>query len=147
MKTRWLLLLGTLAGLVSLSASPVRADTVWSGIMMASNTASPTPVPPELRPLEETLKSTFGYNQFTLLGMNTQILSSKEETWSANTKYFTVEVRTRESTPTGYLLGLRFLQQDKLLLETEARLSAGNPLLIRGPQIGDGHLVVALVLK
>jgi hypothetical protein len=32
-------------------------------------------------------------------------------------------------------------------LETKARLSKASPLVIRGPQVGDGQLVIVLVVQ
>ena len=48
---------------------------------------------------------------------------------------------------TGYLLDLQLFQEKKLLLETEAKLSKRSPLVIRGPQVGDGQLLLLLVVQ
>ena len=47
----------------------------------------------------------------------------------------------------GYLLDLQLYQEKKLLLETETKLSKRSPLVIRGPQIGDGQLLLLLVVQ
>jgi hypothetical protein len=44
-------------------------------------------------------------------------------------------------------LNLQLFQEHKLLLETDAKLSKSSPLVIRGPQVGDGQLVLLLVLE
>ena len=46
-----------------------------------------------------------------------------------------------------YVLNLKLFQEQKLLLETKARLSKASPLIIRGPQVGDGQLVIVLIVQ
>ena len=47
----------------------------------------------------------------------------------------------------GYQLNLQLVQEQKILLETEANLSKSSPLVIRGPLVGDGQLVLLLVIE
>ena len=50
-------------------------------------------------------------------------------------------------TDAGYLLNLKLFQEKSLLLETEAKLSKASPLVIKGPQVGDGQLLLVLVVQ
>lgn len=129
-------------------ASGVCAETVWSGLVMANNVPQPTPVPAELTKLEATLKQLFGYNQFQVIGQARKTVRSGEEDWTATSKYFTLRVDSKSAkSPASYLLNLQLFQQDKLLLETDARLTKRSPLVIKGPQVGDGQLVLLLVVE
>lgn len=124
------------------------AETVWSGLVMANNVSEPTPIPAELKGVEGTLKQLFGYNQFQVIGQSRQTLKTGEEDWLASSKYFSLHVDSKaEKGATSYLLNLQLFREEKLLLETEAKLSKRSPLVIKGPQVGDGQLVLLLVVE
>lgn len=128
------------------AASAVASDTVWSGIVIATNSATPEPVPAELRGIEGTLKRLFGYNQFHLIGQARAALRKGNEDWMAQSKYFALHVDSQGASGSGYLLNLQLFQEKKLLLETEAKLTR-RPLVIKGPQIGSGQLLLLLVIQ
>ena len=65
----------------------------------------------------------------------------------ATSKYFALKVDSKGASDSGYLLDLQLFQEKKLLLETETKLSKRSPLVIRGPQIGDGQLLLLLVVQ
>jgi hypothetical protein len=66
----------------------------------------------------------------------------------AQSKYFSLHVDSKEgSDKTGYRLDLKLFQEKNLLLETEAKLSKASPLVIKGPQVGDGQLLLLLVVQ
>jgi hypothetical protein len=124
------------------------AATVWSGLVMARNAAQPTPVPEQLDPIEGTLKGAFGYNQFEIIGEATKSLKSGEEDWLASSKYFSLHVDAKgETGRSGYLLNLQLYKEKELLLETDAKLSKRSPLVIKGPLVGDGQLLLVLVVQ
>lgn len=123
------------------------AETVWSGLVMANNVPEPTPIPAELTKLESTLKQLFGYNQFQVIGQSRKTLGTGDEDWLATSKYFSLHIDSRGTEGASYLLNLKLFQEQKLLLETEARLSKRSPLVIKGPQVGAGQLVLLLVVE
>lgn len=123
------------------------AENVWSGIVIARNVAQPEETPPELGRLEQTLKQLFGYNQFKLIGQSRKTLRTGDEDWMASSKYFSLHVDSKGVSRSGYLLDLQLFQEKKLLLETEAKLSRSSPLVIKGPQVGDGLLLLLLVVR
>jgi hypothetical protein len=149
MQTRLLLPLSALLALIWSGISEARAaDSVWSGLVMANNVAQPEPIPPEIKRIEETLKALFGYNQFKVIGQSQKTLKTGEEDWMvASSKYFSLKVDSKGATPAGYLLDLQLFQEKQMLLETEAKLSKRSPLIIRGPQVGDGQLLLLLVVQ
>ncbi len=125
----------------------IASESVWSGIVIANNVARPDPISTDLRSLEETLKELFGYNQFKVIGQTNKTLKTGEEDWLASSKYFSLRIDSKASANATYLLNLQLFQEQKLLLETEARLSKSSPLVIKGPQIGDGQLLLVLVVQ
>jgi hypothetical protein len=139
-----------LAVLLVLAASAVSANgahVVWSGLVIAENVPQPAPIPPELTKLEQTLKELFGYNQFEVIGQSDKTLRTGEEDWLANSKYFGLHVDARGENDAGYTLNLKLYKENDVLLETDANLSKSSPLIIKGPQVGSGQLLLVLVVK
>jgi hypothetical protein len=146
MQLRPLLLALFLLLAISLASSNA-AHAVWSGLVIAENVPQPTPIPPELTKLEQTLKELFGYNQFELIGQSSKTLKTGEEDWLANSKYFGLHVDARGENDAGYTLNLKLYKEKDVLLETDANLSKSSPLVIKGPQVGSGQLLLVLVVK
>jgi opacity protein-like surface antigen len=148
MHRRSLLLIGAvlavmMGGMVSAQASQV----VWSGLVIANNVAKPEEIPAELNRFEGTLKELFGYNQFKVIGQSKKTLVTGSEDWLAKSKYFSLMVDSKGETSAGYHLNLKLFQEKNLLLETETKLSKASPLIIKGPQVGDGQLLLLLVVQ
>lgn len=129
------------------ASSATAAHVVWSGLVIAQNVAQPEPIPSELTHIEQTLKTTFGYNQFQVIGQSSKTLKTGEEDWLASSKYFGLHVDAQGETDEGYTVNLKLYKEKELLLETDAKLSASSPLVIKGPQIGDGELLLVLVVN
>ncbi len=123
------------------------AQTVWSGLVIAENVTGPQPVPPELTRIEGLLKKFFGYNQFKVIGQSRKTLNTGQEDWLATSKFFGLHVDARGETEAGYLLNLKLYKEKELLLETEAKLSKRSPLVIKGPQVGGGQLLLVLIVQ
>src|ERR1700730_276929 len=147
MQRRSILLLAFSLALI-FGAVPTRASqTVWSGLVMANNVAQPEPIPAELRGMEGALKKWFGYNQFKVIGQSRKSLVTGSEDWMAQSKYFSLLVDSKSGNEAGYLLNLKLFQEKSLLLETEAKVSKDVPLMIKGPQVGDGQLLLLVVVQ
>lgn len=122
-------------------------ENVWSGLVLATNVAKPAPAPPEMHRLRGTLQRTFGYNQFELIGQSRKALKNGEENWLAASKHFSLHVDARGATRDGYRLKLLLYQDRQVLLATDAKLSKSSPLVVKGPQIGAGQLLLLLVVQ
>ena len=149
MQRRSILLLALWLALILGGGAEARASqTVWSGLVMANNVAHPEETPVELKRVEETLKELFGYNQFTVIGQSKNSLVTGAEDWAATSKYFSLHVDSKEGNDkTGYRVNLKLFQENNLLLEWEAKLSKASPIVIKGPQVGDGQLIILLVVQ
>ena len=147
MQLRRLVLITFLALIVSTPTKARAGQVVWSGIVIAENAAEPEHVPAELTKLEPTLKELFGYNQFQIIGQSRKILQTGQEDWLANSKYFGLHVDARGENDAGYALNLKLYKENEVLLETDANLSKSSPLVIKGPQVGSGQLLLVLVVK
>jgi hypothetical protein len=123
------------------------AETVWSGLVIAENVTQPQPIPSELTRIEGLLKKFFGYNEFQVIGQSQKTLKTGQEDWLATSKFFGLHVDARGETQGGYVLNLKLYKEKELLLETEAKLSKRSPLVIKGPQVGGGQLLLVLVVQ
>ena len=149
MQRRSVLLLSLSLALILGGAQAGRASqTVWSGLVIANNAAKPEPVSPDLTYLEETLKDWFGYNQYKVIGQSRKTLVTGSEDWLAQSKYFSLHVDSKEGNDkAGYRVNLKLFQESNLLLEWEAKLSKERPIIVKGPQVGDGQLLLLLVVQ
>jgi hypothetical protein len=135
--------------LLTAAAAPAShaAETVWSGLVMADNVSQPQAIPSELTRIEGLLKKFFGYNQFQVIGQSQKILKTGQEDWLATSKFFGLHVDARGETQGGYVLNLKLYKEKELLLETETKLSKRSPLVIKGPQVGGGQLLLVLIVQ
>jgi hypothetical protein len=133
--------------IVSVASSSQAAETVWSGLVIAENVAQPQPISSELTRIEGSLKRFFGYNQFQVIGQSQKVLKTGQEDWLATSKFFGLHVDARGESQGGYVLNLKLYKEKELLLETEAKLSKRSPLVIKGPQVGGGQLLLVLVVQ
>ena len=147
MRSRSFIPLGlSLILILSCSTGAKAAQMVWSGLVIATNVSDADAIPQELHPIEGELKALFGYNQFKVIGQSRKTLVSGSEDWLAQSKYFSLRVDSKGETSAGYLLNVKLFQEEKLLLETEAKLSR-RPLVIKGPLVGDGQLLLVLFVQ
>jgi hypothetical protein len=123
------------------------AERVWSGLVIAENAGQPQAVPPELTRIEGSLKRFFGYNQFQVIGQSEKTLKTGQEDWLAKSKFFGLHVDAQGQTAAGYVLNLKLYKEKELLLETDAKLSKRSPLVIKGPQVGSGQLLLVLIIQ
>jgi hypothetical protein len=123
------------------------AETVWSGLVIAENVGRPQPIPRELTRIEGSLKRFFGYNQFQVIGQSQKTLKTGQEDWLATSKFFGLHVDAQGENEAGYVLNLKLYKEKELLLETDAKLSQRSPLVIKGPQVGSGQLLLVLVIQ
>jgi hypothetical protein len=133
------------------TATPHAQDKVWSGLILATNAADPKDPPAELRDFAVRLKRIFGYNQFELAGSAANAIDDDGESWLVPSKNFRLSVRARRATSKeargGYLLNLKLFQDERPIVDTEAKLAPGSPLFIRGPACGKGHLLIVLQVQ
>jgi hypothetical protein len=149
MPRRFALLICISLALMAASTNAVgSSQTVWSALVVANNVPQPEEAPMELRKLESTLKELFGYNQYTVIGQTRKAVVTGSEDWMAQSKYFSLHVDSKQGNDkTGYILDLKLFREKNLLLETETKLTKESPLVIRGPQVGDGQLILLLVVQ
>ena len=134
--------------LIAGTASGAQAtETVWSGLVIAENVGNPQAVPPELTRIEGSLKRFFGYNQFQVIGQSEKTLKTGQEDWLATSKFFGLYVDAQGQSAAGYVLNLKLYKEKELLLETDAKLSKRSPLVIKGPQVGSGQLLLVLIIQ
>ena len=151
--TGWRALFAALFFLLSIAgATAARAeDLMWGGLIVAENppkdggpNVSPK-LPPALAGREKQIGRIFGYKNLRVIGQAQQKIKTGEEDWLVPSKRFYLRVDTKNPIPNGFLVGLQLYQDDNVLVEATVKLARGNPLYIRGPQVGNGQLIIALV--
>ena len=124
--------------------SPV---VIWSGLVLATNDAHPAEPPVQLHALADKLKDIFGYNQFELIGENSQRMGDPNEHWLIPSKDFCLSVKSRAEKNDAFPLKIILFQNRKRLAECESKLTAESPLFIRGPLYAGGQLVIVLAIE
>jgi hypothetical protein len=148
MRSPALIVTALLALAAGAGAIPTRAaQIVWSGLVIAENVPEPSPIPAELSGIEQTLKELFGYNQFQVIGQSLKTLRTGEEDWLASSKYFALHVDAQGESESGYTVNLKLYKEKELLLETDTKLSKQSPLVIKGPFVGNGQLLLVLMVE
>jgi hypothetical protein len=129
----------------------LKHDRIWSGVVLATDVPAPKEPPPELQEFASRLKRVFGYNQLELVGSATEVIDELSESWLVPSPLFPLSVKARHAPSKeahgGYLLNLRLFQQDRPLVDTEAKLGPGSPLFIRGPLYGKGQIILVLQVQ
>ncbi len=149
---RWVWFALAFAGLGGSVAATLRAeDKLWIGLVIADNSTKEGTVrvgnrwPAALTGREKQLQKIFGYRHFQLVGQAQGLIKTGEEDWLVPSNQFYLKVDAKRPIPEGYLINLQLWQGTKQLVETDVKLSRTTPLYIRGPQVGEGQLIIALV--
>ncbi len=123
-----------------------QGDVLYGALVMATNADHPEPPPEELRTQAANLHTVFGYNQFRLLGQKRKAVPTGKEDWLVSSREFFLRVDTKNPVPGGYAIGLQLLKENKVLVEAETKLERDRPLFIRGPFVGQGQLIILLMV-
>jgi hypothetical protein len=140
----WLAILGALAS--PRADACAEGDTLYGALIVATNAEHPSEAPPEIRDQAENLRAVFGYNQFRLLGHDRKAVPTGTEDWLVTSPKFFLRVDTKTPLPGGYTLGLQLLQEKRVLANAEVKLKRNSPLFIRGPLVGEGQLIILLMV-
>ncbi|HEV7869367.1 MAG TPA: hypothetical protein VGO90_16890 [Chthoniobacteraceae bacterium] len=136
---------------VSQSAKRPGQDRIWSAVVIARNVDKPKDPPPELKDFAPRLKRVFGYNQFELAGTATNPIGDRTESRLLPSPRLWLSVKARQAMSKeargGYLLSLQLHQDQRQLVDTEAKLAPGSPLFMRGPAYGDGQVIIVLQIQ
>ncbi len=134
-------------------AGQAMETVIWSGIFLGS--ASPStqgrevPAGPSSNLVERMRRAeSLRFEHYRLLGEHSQNLLKDYETWlvPARDVFFKLDLRGTE--PDGGLrLALQLWRGQEILIKTDVLLIPGRPLLIRGPESGSGHLILALEIR
>ena len=140
--------LGLALVLTGTPAVPAQADgdVLYGAIVMATKEDRPAEPPAELRSQVANLESVFGYNQFRILGQNRKTVTAGTENWVVPSKKFFLRVDTKAPAPNGYALGLQLRRDENVIITADVKLSRERPLYIRGPLVGEGQLIILLMV-
>lgn len=125
--------------------SPV---SVQVRLILASNDPGFSGTSPELSDLAGNLGSLFKYNGYKLLTTSAAAVSPGRPA-DVNLAYGTrLEISSAGGKKNGSSLAVRWIQPPRgEIVSTQVRLRGRNPVLIGGPTVKDGVLIVALSLR
>ncbi|MFZ4775798.1 MAG: hypothetical protein ACOYM3_10560 [Terrimicrobiaceae bacterium] len=136
------------SSLALLLMSPLKAsDEIRCALVLATNEIPQKKTPPALESFSTTIKKVFGYNSLYLLGLKKRGINSGVNEWLVPSKEFFFQVTCLEQESSHYRVRIELFRAKDLLLTTEARLALDAPLYIRGPQWGDGQLILILEVR
>ena len=129
----------------------VSGDRIWTAVVLATNPAVAKAAPVELREWAPRLARIFGYRQWEIIGAVTEKVEVNGESWPVPSQNFWLRVKARGAVEKevrgGYLMSLELFQDERPIFATEAKLSPGSPIFIRGPQYGQGQIVIILEVQ
>jgi hypothetical protein len=143
-------LLFAVPGLVQAGEEPV-AESVWGCLLYASNDHAAekveTQIPARLRNYDERLEKLLGYASIQTLGQGETVVEPDKPTSIVFHGNIRVELTGLTRQPgEHFLVVLRLFLKDHQLIETQASVTRGSPLFIRGPLWRSGQLIVAVMV-
>ena len=139
-------LLLALPGTGGVPSAHAEGDVLYGALIMATKVEHPVAPPEELRTQAANLQTVFGYNQFRLLGQKRKKVETGTEDWLVSSRKFFLRVDTKNPVENGYALGLELLRDDRPIVSADVNLSRERPLYIRGPFVGEGQLLILLMV-
>ena len=123
------------------------AETLWGCLLYASNDGQRSEVPTRLDAYSRRLSNAFGYSRLRLLGEGQTVVKTTDQNWLIFAGDIKVQFTSLSKTDDGkYLVGLELFQEEKSVIETQARVSQDSPLFIRGPEWRDGKIIIVVMV-
>ena len=143
---RWIGAAG-MALLVCPSMQAHADEQIWSALILATDAEKPKPSPAELVKYSAKIQRIFGYNQLEIIGSATKTIDEEFEKWLVPSQNFWLCAKSKRLGDSKYLLDLSLFQDKRRLVDTQAKLGANSPLLIRGPMHERGQLIIVLLVE
>jgi hypothetical protein len=127
------------------------AESVWGCLLYASNEHAgekgETRIPTQIRNYDERLEKLLGYASIQTLGQGETVVEPDKPSSIVLHGNIRVELTGLTRQPgEHFLVVLRLFHKDRQLIETQANVTRGSPLFIRGPLWRSGQLVVAVMV-
>jgi len=126
-------------------------ESVWGCLLYASNDRAAEKatmqIPARIRDYDERLEKLLGYASIQTLGQGETVVAPDSPSSIVFHGNIRVELTGLTRQPgEHFLVVLRLFQKDHQLIETQANVTRGSPLFIRGPLWRSGQLVVAVMV-
>jgi hypothetical protein len=122
------------------------AESVWGCLIYATNQEGQGEFPSRLSTYDQRLRTAVGYTHLRILGQGQTVVATGQENWLLFAGDLKFNASVAQAQRGMFLLGLKLFQNDREILETQARVSRGSPLFIRGPQWRDGQLILVVMI-
>ena len=134
--------------LLSSVAMPVQAGAqVWSCLLFGSNAGKSFELPARLSGYDARLRQGLGYSSYRVIAQRETAVEDKHDNLLVAAGDIQVVLKNLSRAADGkYLVRLLFLQGTEQVMETQARVSQGSPLFIRGPDWRDGQIIIVVMV-
>jgi hypothetical protein len=127
------------------------AESVWGCLLYASNDRAAekagTQIPAQIQNYDERLEKLLGYASIQTLGQGETVVEPDKPSSIVFHGNIRVELTGLTRQPgEHFLVVLRLFRKDHQLIETQASVTRGSPLFIRGPLWRSGQLIVAVMV-
>lgn len=131
--------------LVWLAILPARAEQIEVQIIRASLALKTTDE--DLKPLHPSLKKLFGYDHYTRLGQaHREKLPLGERKFFNLGEGFSLFITMTETNALGAQVEFDWYSGKAAIVKSSVRLAPNSPLLVRGPEVGQDWIILALIL-
>ncbi|MBV9107169.1 MAG: hypothetical protein JO066_05725 [Verrucomicrobia bacterium] len=129
-------------------AAPVQASVrAWGCLLYASNADTALDLPPPLAHYDVPLRRFLGYSNYRVIAQREIAVENQAENLLVSAGALQVLLTSLSSSLDGkYLVGLLFVEGNKQVMETQAKVTQGSPLFIRGPDWRDGQIIIVVML-
>ncbi|MGF1656929.1 MAG: hypothetical protein ACFCU3_08135 [Verrucomicrobiales bacterium] len=121
---------------------------VWTAMLLATNDEKPRDMPELLRPWDAELRALFGYNAFRLVSSDTSRLKEHSLQWFLPRErplYFSI-TKLPNAEPGPIPVNVQIYREKQWLVDTEAQLVPGTPLLVKGPMCRRGQIIFVILI-
>ncbi len=144
---RFWLMVGSLL-LMIVEPSPAQGGAhAWSCLLYASNSVGPSELPVRLVTYGPRLRRSFGFSNYHLLAQHEIAVGDGAEMPLLSERGIHVTITSLSRASDGrYVVGLLFVEGERRIMETEARVGRESPLFIRGPEWRDGQVIIVVAI-
>jgi hypothetical protein len=129
-------------------AVPAQASIrAWGCLLYASNAGKTIDLLPPLSGYDAPLRRSLGYSNYRVIAQCEIAVVSPTQNRLVSAGDIHVLLTSLSLEPDGkYLVGLAFTEGTKQVMETEAKVSQGSPLFIRGPEWREGQIIIVVMI-
>jgi hypothetical protein len=116
----------------------------WGCLLYASNDGKTRELPSRLAGYEPRLRRSLGYSSYRIVAQREITVENRPDLLVSAGDIHVLLTGLSPGSDGKYTVGLLFVEGSKPEMETQARVSRGSPLFIRGPEWRDGQIIIVV---